>query len=65
MQDSSHYRKEAQKFIEQANRAKSTEHRLILLEKAQAMLRMAEQAEAMQRLVQEQHPLGDKPLSTS
>jgi hypothetical protein len=65
MQDSSHYRKEAQKFIEQANSAKSTEHRLILLQKAQAMIRLAEQAEAMQRLVQDQQPPGDKPLSAS
>ena len=65
MQDSSHYRKEAQKFIEQANSAKSTGHRLILLEKAQAMIRMAEQAAAMQRLVQDPQPPGDKPLSTA
>ena len=64
MRDCSHYRKEAQNFIEQAKSAKSTRHRLILMEKAQTMIRMAEQAEAMQRSVQDQEP-GAKPPSVS
>jgi hypothetical protein len=54
MQDPSHYRLEAQKFVEQARNAKSSEHRLILLQEAQTMIRLAEQAEMMQRIVDNQ-----------
>ena len=51
MQDPLHYRQEARKFVEQAKNAKSSEHRIILLQEAQTMIRLAEQAEMMQHII--------------
>jgi hypothetical protein len=54
MHQPTYYRSQAAKFVEQAQDAKSSEHRLLLLRKAEIMVRMADQAELMQRLVQDQ-----------
>lgn len=54
MKEPTQYRQEAQKFVEQAQYAKSSEHRLILLQEAQTMERLAEQAEMMEKLIYDQ-----------
>jgi hypothetical protein len=51
MQDPAHYRLEARKFVEQAQNAKNSEHRSILLQEAQTMVRLAEQAEMMDKII--------------
>jgi hypothetical protein len=53
MHQPAYYRSQATKFVEQAQNAKSSEHRLLLLRKAETMVRLAEQAELMQRIVQD------------
>jgi hypothetical protein len=52
MQDSAQYRREAQKFAEQAQHAKSELHRISLFRKAEMMVRLAKQAELMQQIIE-------------
>ena len=54
MHDPVYYRMEAQKYVEQAQNAKSPQHRLILLEEAQTMTRLAQQAEMMRHVVDDE-----------
>ena len=54
MHQPAYYRSQAAKFVEQAQDAKSSQHRLLLLRKAETMVRMAEQAELMERIVHDQ-----------
>jgi hypothetical protein len=59
------YRQEARKFVEQAQSAKNSEHRLLLLRKAQTMVRIAEQAEMMQRIVDNETATGTRSAPPS
>jgi hypothetical protein len=54
MHQPTHYRSQAKKFVEQAQNAKSPRHRLLLLRKAETMVRMAEQAQLMERIVEDE-----------
>ena len=53
MQPSDDYRAQAQKYVEQAEHAKSYMHRIILLQKAETLLRMAQDAELTQRVLED------------
>ena len=53
MTPSVEYRAQAQKYVEQAEKAKSFNHRIILLQSAATLMRMAHNAELTQRLVEE------------
>ena len=65
MQQPAHYRSQAATFVQQAQDAKSEEHRLLLLSKAETMVRMAEQAESMERIVQDQDAVVATPTPPS
>jgi hypothetical protein len=68
MRQPAYYRAQAAEFVEQAQDAKSPEHRVLLLRKAEIMVRMADQAELMERLVRDPDVVavaaGPKPLSS-
>jgi hypothetical protein len=53
MELSADYRAQAQKFVEQAAYAKNSSHRVILLQKAETLLRMAHDAEVTQRVLED------------
>ena len=53
MRPSVDYRAQAQKYVEQAEKAKSFNHRLILLQNAATLIRMAHDAELTQRVLEE------------
>jgi hypothetical protein len=53
MHPSSDYRAQAQKYVEQAAHARSSNHRFILLQKAETLMRMARNAELTQRVLDE------------
>jgi hypothetical protein len=57
MHQPSYYRSQAAKYVEQAQNAKSSKHRLLLLSKAETMVRLADQAELMQRIYQNRAPI--------
>jgi hypothetical protein len=57
MHQPSYYRSQAAKYVEQAQNAKSSKHRLLLLSKAETMVRLADQAELMQRIYQNPAPI--------
>jgi hypothetical protein len=68
MHEPTHYRAQAARFVEQAQDAKSPQHRLLLLRKAETMVRMAEQARLMERIVQDQDAvatMAPRPLAAS
>ena len=50
MRTASDYRAQAQKCVEQAQDAKSSKHRTILLQEAEVLLRMADEADLLQEL---------------
>jgi hypothetical protein len=50
MQSASDYRAQARKCVEQAENAKSPKHRMILLQEAEVLLRMADEADLLQEL---------------
>ena len=57
MHEPMYYRAQARTFVEQAQDAKSRQHRSLLLRKAETMVRMAKQAELMQRIVQDENAI--------
>ena len=64
MHDPLFYRIEAEKFIEQARHTNNEAHRDILLEEAQTLVRLAEQAELMQTIFEDQVTASAKALFT-
>ena len=53
MEPSTDYRAQAQKYVEQAAYAKNSSHRIILLQKAETLMRMAHDAEVTQRVLED------------
>ena len=53
MEPPADYRAQAQKYVEQAEHAKSSNHRMILLQKAETLLRIAHDAELTQRVLED------------